>query len=607
MKTRVVLLALLAHSILVAQSTREPAITVVELREHLAYLASDALKGRKAGSPGEELAAQYIAKEFAAAMLKPMGINDTYFQPFEFVAGISLGAKNHLTATVQKERKEFEVNIDFRPIGFSASGSYDGELVFAGYGITAQNAGYDDYENIDVKGKAVLLLRFHPEGDSQHSQFGLQASLRAKATRAREMGAKAILVVTGPADAVVDELMPLAYDQSFGNSGILAVNITQKTADALLKGALQGNTSDPVPTLKELQEGIKKNKRPNPFSLGGVSVRINVDVREERKTAKNVVGLIEGSDPQLKNEVVVIGAHFDHLGMGGEGSGSLKPDTIAIHNGADDNASGTSGLIELAEYFVSRRNELKRSLLFIAFSAEEMGLLGSSYFVNNPTIPLHNIVAMLNMDMIGRLNDRKLIVYGIGTSPGFEALVTKQNKDSLFALKLNKDGFGPSDHSSFYAKQIPVFHFFTDLHADYHRPSDDFDRINYEGLRDVLQYVAQIGFEIANSDNRPAYAEGGAPRPVGGGRSSRSYTGTVPDFGEQVEGMKLSGVREGSPAAKAGLQAGDIIVKFGKVEIKNLYDYTFALGEYKPGDEVDVVVKRGTEVRTFRLVIGQRN
>ena len=599
---------------LLGQVQRNPDITIQELQHHLRFIASDELEGRRGGSKGAEKAAQYIADEFKAYGLSPinqstrLSSSKSFFQPFEFVSGVRLGKNNSLTFTTGKQKKTLKVDTDYRPLGFSASGSYNGEIVFVGYGITAPDKQYDDYAGMDVKDKAVLLLRYHPEGENQHSEFGFFASVRYKANKARELGAKAILLVTGPADVEKDELVKLSYDQSMGNSGILAVNIWQRDADMLLKGA--------GTTLKEVQAQINSSKKPMSMTLKDVSVDLKAEVIEVRQTTKNVVGFLEGSDaglsvrtPSEKNEVVVIGAHYDHLGFGGEGSGSLRPDTIAIHNGADDNASGTAGLLELAQYFSTRRAELKRSLLFIAFAAEELGLLGSAHYVKNPILPLENTIVMINMDMIGRLNERKLIVFGIGTSPGFEQLVTKHDRDSVFVLKLNKDGFGPSDHSSFYGKNIPVFHFFTDLHGDYHRPSDDYDKINYDGMHKVLTYIANIAMDLNTAPEKPQYVQVETPRApaAGAGRSSRSYTGAIPDFGDQVEGMRLSGVREGGPAAKAGLQAGDIVVKFGKVDIKNLYDYTYALGEYKPGDEVDVVFKRGSDTKTTKLIIERRN
>ena len=581
------------------QAQSSPQVTEAELLKHVKYLASDELEGRKAGSKGAELAAQYIASEFKRYGLIPNGDQGTFFQNFEFVAGIKLGTVNTLSYTVGGQTKSLRLDQEVRPLGFSSSESFQGDLVFVGYGIAAPDRDYNDYAGFDVKAKAVMVLRNTPPSDSTRdlAQF---ASLRYKASKAKELGAKAMIVVTGPEDSDTDDLIKLTYDQSTGNAGVLAINITRKAADELLRTGGK--------TISDLQKEINQSKTPKSLALPGVSVSMTVELKEIRQTTKNIVGFLAGSDPVLKDQLVVLGAHHDHLGFGGEGSGSLKPDTVAIHNGADDNASGTAGLLELAEAFAANKASLKRSMLFISFAGEELGLLGSAHYVKNPTVPLERSVVMINMDMIGRLNNGALIVYGIGTSPGFETLVKKFNADSALVLKLNKDGFGPSDHASFYGKQIPVFHFFTDIHSDYHRPSDDYDKINYPGMEQVVRYIQKITTDLDQAGEKPQYVALEAPRPMAGaGRSTRVYMGTIPDFGEQTAGMKISGVREGSPAAKAGLEGGDVIVKFGKVDIKNLYDFTYALGEHKPGDEVEVIVKRGAELKTFRVKLEKRN
>lgn len=592
---RLFLIAALCVSVLHAQASRSPEVTAAELFQHVKYLASDKLEGRKAGSEGARLAARYIADEFKSYGLKPLGDNGSYFQSFDFVAGVELGPNNQLKAAGTL----WKLDADFRPLGFSAKGSFMGDVVFVGYGIANPEKNYDDYAGVDVKDKAVIVLRYSPDGDNPHGDFAQQSSLRYKASKAKEMGAKAILIVSGPLDADTDELIKLRYDHDFGNAGILAVNISQSAAEKILKGTKM--------TLKELQQKINSAKVPSSVALEDVTLSLSVDLNEIHQKAENVLGLLDGNDPTEKQEVVVMGAHYDHLGYGGEGSGSLKPDTVAIHNGADDNASGTAGLLELAQAFAARTNDLKRSLLFISFSGEELGLLGSAYYVKNPVIPLERTVAMINMDMIGRLRDRKLIVYGVGTSSGFEKLAQKYNADSTFVLKLNNDGYGPSDHSSFYGKKIPVFHFFTDLHTDYHRPSDEYDKINSEGMEKVVRYVEKIALDLDQESSRPQYVQTEAPRQSGETRGFRTYVGTIPDYSEQTDGMRLTGVREGSPAAKAGLQAGDIMVKFGKVDVKNVYDYTYALGEYKPGDEVEVVVKRGDKLITCTVKLEKRN
>jgi len=584
-----------------AQVTATPEITAAELRHHLSYLASDELEGRKSGSAGADLAADYIARQFKAYGLSPAGTNGSYLQTFEIVTGIETGPANRFAATIGGTSLTLRLDEDIRPLGFSSSGTFKAPIVFVGYGISASDKSYDDYAGVDVKDAVVLMLRYHPEGAGDDSDFQRFSALRYKAAKAKEMGAKAMIIVTGPADAEKDELMELSYDRQVGNAGIGALSVTRSAADRML--APTGWT------IARLQDSITASKQPRSFALTGVSASFVVDLKEIRATTSNVVGMLSGNDPVLSQEIIALGAHYDHLGLGGPGSGSLMPDTVAVHNGADDNGSGTVGLLELAQAFAAKRQDLKRSMLFIAFTGEEMGLLGSAHFVNNPTISLDRIVTMANMDMIGRLTNRKLIVYGTGTSPGFEEMITRHNADSTFDLRPVKDGFGPSDQSSFYGKDIPVFHFFTDLHSDYHRPQDDVVLINFDGMVDVLRFVDGIVTELDTLSAKPLYAKVEMPRqPAAGMGRSRSYTGTIPDFGGgDVVGMKISGVREGSPAADAGMQGGDVIVKFGTVEIKNLYDYTYALGEYKPGDEVEVVVQRGEETVTLKLTVGKRN
>jgi len=602
---------------LLSQIQRSPEITANELREHVKYLSSEKLEGRLTGSKGADLAAEYIANEFRMYGLKQNGDSGSFYQKFEFVSGVKLGLENQLfiveTEVLPNNPKEQTksnlkiknrlaavLNQDYRPLGYSLSGSYSGEIVFAGYGISSADKSYDDYKDLSVKDKIVMVLRYAPSSDSIHGNFEQYSSLRYKTAKAKELGARAIIVVTGPADSDKDELIRLAYDQATGNSGILSLNITRALADTILKNSKT--------TIKQLQDQILQERQPKSFAIQGVTVNLTVDINEIRAQAKNVIGFLDGNDTTLKNEVLVIGAHYDHLGYGGEGSGSLRPDTIAIHPGADDNASGTSGLLELAQLFSNQRDRLKRSILFIAFTGEELGLLGSGHYVKHPTIPLESTVTMLNLDMIGHLNNRLLIVDGVGTSPGFDSLARVHNLDSAFILKLNKDGFGPSDYSSFFSKQIPVLNLFTNINEYYHRPIDTYDRLNYEGLQKIVAYAASLALDLDRIPNRPKFVATEMPKMAGNtGRSMRVFVGTIPDFSEQSEGMKISGVRQGSPAAKAGLQGGDIIIKFGKVDIKNLYDYTYALGEYKVGDIVDVVVKRGKEIINTKVTLERRN
>jgi Zn-dependent M28 family amino/carboxypeptidase len=346
------------------------------------------------------------------------------------------------------------------------------------------------------------------------------------------------------------------------------------------------------------------------------TVSFKVNFVKKQTDAYNVIGILEGNDAVLKNEAIVVGAHYDHLGKGGQGS--LAVNSTEIHHGADDNASGTAALLELARRFAKEKNN-KRTIIFIAFGGEEEGLLGSKSYVNNPVFPLEKTVAMLNMDMVGRLNEKKLTVGGIGTASEWKNLVTEKNYVSrqmpetfiprisafagaeYFSLQLNEEGFGPSDHSSFYGKQIPVLFFFTGTHGDYHKPTDTADKINYDGLAKITGYIGAIVNAIDLNPAKPTYKV--APSSGQGGRMSFNVTiGVVPGYGEAGDGMLLEGVRDGSPASLAGLKAGDRVVKFAGKEIRNVQDYTFVLGEIKADVEYEIEVVRGTE----RLILKVR-
>jgi aminopeptidase YwaD len=572
-------------------------ITTREILHHIKYLASDELQGRRAGTEFADKAAEYIAEEFDEYGLKPLGPDKSFYQEFEFVSGVKLGERNSLAVSIAGKTLSYLVSSEFTPLAFSKDTSVTGEVVFAGYGIAAKDPEYDDYAGMDVTGKIVLVLQYGPEGDNPHGKFSKYIALRLKAMTAREKGASALLITTGPMDDEKDELMKLRYDLAFGDAGIPCMHIKRVVADSILGSA---GTS-----VKETEQKLRSSLRPGSFPLSGVSVSLTSDVRKERSKTKNIIGLLPGSDEKLKNEYIVIGAHYDHLGLGG--AGSLVPDTVAVHHGADDNASGTAGVLELAQAFESQKSAPKRSILFMSFGAEEEGDLGSDYFVKHPLVPLQKIVGMINLDEIGREKDSTLIVYGIGTSPLWDTLLTKFNTPKQFNLKLNPEGFGPSDHASFYAKDIPVLFFFTGAHPDYHKPSDTWDKINVDGEQAILEYVEKIALEIANHGEKPLFARVDIPRQTGGTAGLRVYFGTVPDFAEQVDGLKVSAVRKGSPAEKAGVMGGDIITMFGGKTIKNIYDYTYALQDFKPGDEVELTVKRGDKVLHLKGVLERRS
>jgi hypothetical protein len=566
-----------------------PEITAADIKTHIMYLASDELGGRASGTPGNEMAARYIARYLHEWGLAPLGDSGTYFQHFQFVSSVRSGPGNALRLVgkpVDGGTLNAVPDADFRPLGFSSNGTVTGPLVFAGYGISATDSSYDDFKNLDVKGKIIVVLRYSPDGSDPHGTLTRFSSFQVKTRTARDRGAVGFILVTGPVDEQEDGLIRLRFDQSFGNSGIPALSVRRALLEPLI--AQSGWT------LRAIQDSIKARKSPIVFPVEGVTATITSDVEKVTTTTANVIGFLPGSDPALKDQVVVLGAHLDHLGMGGEGSGSLQPDTVAIHHGADDNASGTAGLLELAQAFAWERPSLKRGLVFAFFSGEELGTLGSSYYVNHPPIPLARTISMVNMDMIGRLEGKTLTVYGTGTSPGWNALLAKYNADSAFTLKSVPDGFGPSDHAQFYGKDIPVLFFFTGNHNDYHRPSDTWDKINYAGEEQVVRYVYRLAGEIDKEASRPPFTRTASPAPSEGGdtRGFRTTLSIIPDYNGGVEGMKISVVRPGGPADKAGLKAGDIIVSMAGKKIVNIYDYMELLGKLKGGDRVDLVVMR---------------
>ena len=572
MKKRLISLvaALIITTVVVAaqQSDRDPSPS--KLQQHISYLASDALDGRRTGTAGANDAARYIAGEFSRAGLmpgngkaarKPRAIIASYLQTFPYVGRVELGKNNVLSLVNTDVGLEMHVGEDWMPLGLSPNQPVTLRVLHAGYGITATELNYNDYKETDAKDRAAVIKDGTPDGDNPHGRFTTAGQLRFKIAAAQSAGAGALLIVSNEDDLKNDPLARLQYDNA-GLAGIPVVLVSKQTGKKL------GHTQ---------------------------YVTLRTDVVRTEVPTYNVVGILEGSDPVLKNETIILGAHYDHLGRGGEGS--LAPKAGEIHHGADDNASGTAGLIELARIFGAQRPKLKRTLIFIAFGGEEEGLLGSNYYVNHPVTPLTNTVGMINMDMIGRMKDRKLIIGGVGTAKEWRGLIEPEKS---FELTLNEDGFGPSDHSSFYGKQVPVLFLWTGTHNDYHKPSDTWDKINYNDEAKILSFVARIVRDLDGADKRLTYTTAKSdPAPRSSG--FRVYLGTIPNYADTTDGMLLDGVRDDSPAAKAGLKAGDRIVKIGTRDVKNVYDYTYALGEMKAGQEYVFEVVRGSERLSLKV------
>ncbi|MGD0339368.1 MAG: M28 family peptidase [Bacteroidota bacterium] len=566
-----------------------------QLQQEIYFLASDSLEGRRTGTVGERRATDFIASEFDRLGIQRAGENETYFQPFYFVASVTLGKNNNFNISTEDTTIVLTLNKDFRPFGFSADTSITAPIAFAGYGISAPDLKYDDYSGIDVKGKIVIVMKDIPNGDQPHSPFTKFGDEKLKIMTAREKGAAGFVLVPSPSSDESDSLPRLRYDSKFTNVGLPCVQMTRSPVTALFRHLGQD--------FPALQKQIDSLKTPQSLFFEKTRATLTTTITKVTTTARNVVGYLEGNDSRLKDEYIIVGGHHDHLGWGGEGS--LMPDTVAIHPGADDNASGTAGVLELARYFAAERKHLRRSILFATFSGEEEGLLGSAYFVKNPPRPLSNAIAMINLDMIGRMKDSVVLLGGMGTSDIWKDIVQKFNEPHMLNIKPNNDGYGPSDHSSFYGKNMPVLFFFTSLHKDYHRPSDRADLINYEGEKQILKFVARIIDTLAVMPARPQFIA------VQSSSTQETPTykvtlGVIPDFSESEIGFKITGVRPDGPAAKAGLKGGDIIIKLGGKAIKNIYDYTFLLGEFKTGDETEVVVKRNGEEKIFKVRFEKR-
>ncbi len=599
--------ALVAAAIFRGEDTPATARLLADIK----YLASDELEGRGVGTKGLDLAAEYVREQFKRAGLKPAVAGESFFQEFELPNGSRLGQTNRLTLNGPNGKTiELAFNKDFIPIALSGTGRFDAPLVFAGYGITAPEFNYDDYADADVKGKVVVVMRHEPvqtEDENPHAPFlgkadTQHAAIKRKAANAARHGAAAILIVTDPYSlrSQPDKLFEFGYGEEWRTLSIPLAQITRSVADTILK-------SGAGKTLADFEAAIDAGLKPQTAEIKGWRCTGEITVEQKQAKVKNVLGVLEGRDPRA-DETIVIGAHMDHLGYGE--SGTLAPGVKEIHNGADDNASGTTGVIELARRLARRDQPLARRVLFATFTGEERGLLGSEHYVKNPAVPLEKTVTMINLDMIGRLKNEKLIVEGVGTAKEFRPLVESLNSTRRFKLSPVTSGIGPSDQTSFYQKRIPVLFFWTDYHPDYHRPSDDWDKISLEGLDRVIGLVEDVAVELANAESRPEFIETPMKAPAGAAADAcgeRPYLGSIPAFGEEVDGVLLTGVSPGSPAEKAGIRAGDTIVQFGAIEVHSLQDLQVALTSHKPGETVKVIVLREKERKSISVTLTRRS
>ena len=558
-----------------------------EILGHIKYLASDNLKGRLPGTPGSKLAIDYIRKHWEAQGIEPAGTKG-YKQSFSFINSVSLGQRNMLR--IRNSRKRYIVQKDFIPIGSSGNGSVNEDVVFIGYGLDINDSlSWNDYADVDVRGKWVLLLLDSPDGDSPHSLYGRHKTLYNKIITARDHGVSGILFMNRLEPPDDNNLTPLQYRQSSSTVGLPVIQITHSVANEILKNHGQ--------SIAELRSKLDERLRPLSFQVD-CKVSANVNLKFDKETASNMIGFIDGNDLVLKDEYIIVGAHFDHLGLGGRRSGSLDPDTLIIHNGADDNASGTAGILELSHKLMSNRHLLKRSVLFVCFDAEEKGLLGSKYYSENPVRDISNTALMINMDMIGRLNNNPVILGGVGSSGIFENIIADARKNHTLEIETNMGGmdFARSDHVSFYRENIPVLFFFTGAHEDYHKPTDDWDKIDYQGEKEVLDFIYELIIDVSQLEEKPAFAEIETNATNDQNPVFKVTFGVIPAYGSQKVGLEIDGVsKKDGPAAKAGMKKGDVITAIDGKDVRNIYDYMARLADLKPGQKVKVTINRGED------------
>ena len=565
-----------------------PEITTTELSDHVSYLASDELAGRFPGTEGDMAAAQYIKEQFIAAGLELMG-NDG-LQKFEMVADVTAGTTN----SIELEGVTAELGVDYTPFPFSANAQINAELVFAGFGFdeATEEVTWNDYQNIDVTGKWVLVLRGDPDLAKRKSNFEAVASDRSKTIAAHDKGAAGIILVNGPKFDKSDKLIDLKGGRGEMKAQIPAIQVSRDIADKLL--AFSGKT------VEALEKTTIEAYKPNNF-LVNTTVNITTEVNFVKITTQNVVGMLSVPNADTTKGYIVIGAHYDHLGMGGKGSGSRLLDSLGVHNGADDNASGTAMVIELAAKLAANKQNLKRNVIFMAFGAEEQGLLGSKYFVDNALVPVKEIHAMFNFDMLGRLDTatRAISVGGTGTAAEFNTILDKNGAEHPFELAYSTAGYGPSDHAAFYAADIPVLYFSTGAHSDYHTPADDTELINFAEMEKIGAMVVEIITEVTNTEVL-TYTEAG-PKVRKGGRNGLKVTfGIMPAFADTSnKGLRVDGVTPNKPAQIAGMLKGDVIVMINDMQVTNIHDYMMRLKKLKLGDRITVDVMRGENIKVL--------
>ena len=560
-----------------------PEFDANELSDYIRYLASEELQGRAPGTEGDKAAAEFIKKKFEEAGLKLLG--EEGFQYFEVTTGINFGDNNSLTV----DQIALDIGEHYTPFNFSGSGEVMANVVFAGYGFTinSDSLNWDDYAGIDASDKWILVLRADPDLDNMDSPFAQFSTDRYKVMNALDHGAAGVLLVNSEEYDSDDNLEKLKKQRGVSASKIPVIQVKRAIANSIIERNHK--------TLKELEEHYKTRSAPLSFSTNKIVIG-KVDLVTEKARTMNVVGLLEGQS----DEIIILGAHYDHLGMGGESS--RTPDTVAVHYGADDNASGTAMLIEMVQKISSSKPE--SSILFIAFGAEEMGLLGSRYFVDNPLVDMQKVKTMFNFDMVGRLNDeRSLLISGTGTALETDSLLDIGLDSTLFAFAKSPGGTGPSDHATFYGEEIPVLFFSTGVHDQYHTPADKADLINYDGMVDLGNSIYSLFRLYDDNDLKLTFFESQEPQRQGMRKRMKVTLGIVPDFANQEPGLGVAGVRAGGPAYNGGMKKGDIIKAIDDKEVTNIHDYMYRMANYSKEDRITVEVLRDGKKEMLIIIL----
>ncbi len=592
------------------------AASEARIAEAVQYLSSDELAGRGLGKKGLTTAAHYIANAFAATNLRTDfwdGLPYQYFNVDNMTALASTANNNLKTQGADGSHTTLEVDKDFQPMSLGGNGSFDGEVAFVGYGISASGPGwsFDEYEGIDVRNKVVIVLRKEPQQADPASVFdGTSTSnyslFATKIRNAKTRGAKGMLLVNDYVTVNADsessqgnlDRLP-SYDAAGKFEGKIALPtmfISRKVAEALLQ------QHDANLTLLDLEKSIDRELKPASISLNNIRAAGQVELKQQRLKTANVVTSLEGKG-SLASEAIVIGAHYDHVGMGEYGS--LAPGVTDIHNGADDNASGTSALLELTKRFAARRDERPdnyRKIIFIAFSAEERGLLGSKYYVQHPVHEISQTVTMINLDMIGRLGANRVIAYGIGSSPNFNTLVPKHAANASLSVDLQNPAMGPSDHQPFFDLGVPVLHFFTGIHPQYHRPSDDFEKIHTSGIVRITDMVYQIVDELARNAERPAYIR--VPGRVNIQIASLEHGSLGVRLRGDLTNPTISSLEAAGPAEVAGLKVNDQVVAIDQSQVENVPDLLEKMRDFAPKQKVTVTVLRENRKLEIPVILG---